>query len=230
MDAASGKAVVIIDADLQDPPTAILEMLELWRQGWDVVYGRRSQRAGETGFKRITAKYFYRFLNMLSEVPIPLDTGDFRLISRSVLDVMISMRENDRFLRGMVSWAGFRQVELPYARAARFAGVSKYPFWKMVRFATDGIISFSILPLRFATFVGILSAAVGFIGIFYALFLRLFTNNWVSGWTLLFITFVSIGGVQLLMLGILGEYVGRIYRSSKKRPLYVVAERKGFAE
>jgi dolichol-phosphate mannosyltransferase len=228
MDAARGDAAVIVDADLQDPPSVIVEMVALWRQGYDVVYGRRTRRDGETAFKRATAKQFYRVLNALSEVPIPLDTGDFRLLSRAVLDAMKSMREHDRFIRGMVSWVGFRQIELPYERAPRYAGTSKYPFWKMVRFATDGIISFSIEPLRLASWIGVAAAGLGFIGIVYALIARLFTSNWVSGWTLLFVAILLMGGIQLLMLGILGEYVGRIYRSSKDRPLYIVSERHGF--
>ncbi|MEI9994457.1 MAG: glycosyltransferase family 2 protein [Rhizomicrobium sp.] len=230
MDAAAGEAAVLIDADLQDPPAVILEMVELWRQGYDVVYGTRSEREGETSFKRVSAKYFYRILNMLSEVPIPLDTGDFRLVSRQVLETMKSMREYDRFVRGMVSWVGYRQIALPYKRAPRFAGVSKYPFWKMVRFAGDGILSFSIVPLRLATWIGVVTAGLGFLGIFYALVLRLFTSNWVSGWTLLFIAIVLMGGIQLVMLGVLGEYIGRLYRASKNRPLYVVGDRRGFGD
>lgn len=228
MDAARGEAAIVIDADLQDPPPVIVQMVELWHQGYDVVYGRRLKRDGETAFKRATAGIFYRMLNKLSEVPIPLDTGDFRLMSRPVLDAMKTLRETDRFIRGMVSWVGFRQIELPYERAPRYAGTSKYPFWKMVRFASDGIMSFSIVPLRLASWIGLTAAIIGFVGIVYALLMRLFTNNWVTGWTLLFITILFMAGVQLMMLGILGEYVGRIYRSGKERPLYIVSGRYGF--
>jgi dolichol-phosphate mannosyltransferase len=228
IDAASGDAIVIIDADLQDPPELITEMVAQWQLGYDVVYGTRIDRAGESWFKLASARAFYRLLNRLSEVPIPLDTGDFRLISRRVADALREMPERDRFLRGMVSWVGFKQVALPYRRAPRFAGQSQYPLRKMFRFATDGILSFSSAPLRVSVGLGITAAALALAGIVYALVLRLFTDIWVEGWTALMIAVLFIGGVQLISIGILGAYVGRIYNEIKRRPLYVVDERIGF--
>lgn len=228
IDAAAGDALVIIDADLQDPPEIIPEMLCKWREGYDVVYGTRLERPGESWFKLATARAYYRVLDRLSEVSIPLDTGDFRLISRRVADTLRAMPERDRFLRGMVSWIGFRQCALPYRRAERFAGVSKYPLGKMLRFATDGILSFSSAPLRLSVNLGLIAAALALIGILYALVLRIFTNIWVEGWTALMIAVLFLGGVQLISVGILGAYVGRIYNEIKNRPLYVVQERIGF--
>jgi len=225
---ASGDAVVLIDADLQDPPDVIVDMVARWREGYDVAYGVRTDRDGETRFKLATAKTFYRLLNRLSETEIPLDTGDFRLMDRAVVDVLRAMPERDRFVRGMVAWVGFRQIAVPYRRAARFAGESKYPFLKMVRFALDGLTSFSRAPLRLATWMGFLVSAVALAAITYALFLRLFTNNWVTGWTALFIAVLFIGGAQLLSLGVIGEYIGRIYGETKRRPLYLVEEARGF--
>jgi dolichol-phosphate mannosyltransferase len=225
---ASGDAIVLIDADLQDPPEIIPEMIRKWREGYDVVYGVRTERPGESAFKLATARGFYRVLNEFSDVSIPFDTGDFRLMSRKVADVLRAMPERDRFLRGMVSWAGFRQTPLPYKRAPRFAGETKYPLTKMVRFAVDGILSFSIKPLQLSVSLGMTCAVMAVIGILYALFLRVFTNIWVEGWTALMIAVLFIGGVQLISVGILGEYVGRIYSESKGRPLYVVDEYHGF--
>jgi len=228
IDAAAGDALVIIDADLQDPPELIPEMLCKWREGYDVVYGTRLERPGESWFKLATARAYYRVLDRLSEVSIPLDTGDFRLISRRVADTLRAMPERDRFLRGMVSWIGFRQCALPYRRAERFAGVSKYPLGKMLRFATDGILSFSSAPLRLSVNLGLIAATLALIGILYALVLRIFTNIWVEGWTALMIAVLFLGGIQLISVGILGAYVGRIYNEIKNRPLYVVQERIGF--
>jgi polyisoprenyl-phosphate glycosyltransferase len=229
VDAANGDAVVIIDADLQDPPEVMHEMIAKWREGYDVVYGTRTERPGESAFKLATARGFYRLLNRLSDVPIPLDTGDFRLISRNVVDTLRAMPERDRFVRGMVSWVGFRQTALPYKRAERFAGESKYPLRKMVRFAIDGILSFSTKPLQVSVAMGMFCASLSLLGIGYALFSRLFTSTWVEGWTALMIAVLFIGGVQLISVGILGEYVGRIYHEIKNRPLYVVQEYLGFA-
>jgi polyisoprenyl-phosphate glycosyltransferase len=225
---AKGDAVVVIDADLQDPPHVILEMLDRWRQGVDVAYGVRSEREGETAFKLWTAKAFYRFINRLSDVAIPLDTGDFRLMDRKVVDALLAMPERDRFVRGMVTWLGFRQEPVRYRRAARFAGETKYPLRKMLLFATDGILSFSLVPLRLAVLMGLTASGLALLGIIYALAMRLFTDVWVTGWTLLFIASLFLGGVQLLFLGIMGEYVGRIYGEVKRRPLYLVKERLGF--
>jgi dolichol-phosphate mannosyltransferase len=225
---ADGDAVILIDADLQDPPEVIPEMMKKWRDGYDVVYGVRASRDGETPFKLWTAKAFYRFINHLSETEIPLDTGDFRLIDRKVVNAFKEMPERDRFVRGMISWLGFRQTPFRYERSSRFAGETKYPFTKMVRFALDGILSFSMVPLRVATYAGFGASAVAVLGIVYALGLRLFTNIWVPGWTALMIAVLFMGGVQLLSLGIIGEYVGRIYGESKRRPLYLVDAYLGF--
>jgi dolichol-phosphate mannosyltransferase len=228
VDAAKGDAVVLIDADLQDPPEVIHEMISKWRDGFDVVYGVRTDRKGESLFKRMTARWFYRLLNSLSDVPIPLDTGDFRLISRRVADTLRAMPERDRFVRGMVSWVGFRQIALPYRRGKRFAGTSKYPLGKMLRFATDGILSFSRMPLQMSATAGMLCASLALLGIIYSVLVRLFTHDWVEGWTALMVAVLFIGGVQLIAIGIVGEYVGRIYNEIKKRPLYVVQEYIGF--
>ena len=225
-----GDAAVLIDADLQDPPEVIPQFVAAWREGYHVAYGVRTDREGETGFKRATAKLFYRLLNRVSETEIPLDTGDFRLMDRTVVEALRSMPERDRFVRGMVAWAGFRQIAIPYRRAARFAGESKYPLLRMLRFAVDGITSFSVAPLRIATFLGFAASAFALAGILYALALRLFTSNWVTGWTALFIAVLFVGGVQLLSLGIIGEYIGRIYGETKRRPLYLVQEMRGFEE
>ncbi|HSS20911.1 MAG TPA: glycosyltransferase family 2 protein [Pyrinomonadaceae bacterium] len=226
----SGDAAIIIDADLQDPPEVIPEMVARWRDGYHVVYGMRSERAGETAFKLWTAKLFYRLINRLSKVQIPLDVGDFRLIDRRVIDVLLAMPERDRFLRGMVSWIGFRQIAVMYKRAERRAGQSKYPLWKMLRFAADGVMSFSLTPLRVALWIGFLSIGFAFAGILYALIIRLYTNDWVRGWTSIFTAVLFIGGAQLVTLGIIGEYIGRIYAEVKRRPLYVVEERFGFGD
>jgi dolichol-phosphate mannosyltransferase len=228
IDAARGEAVVLIDADLQDPPEVVHEMVAKWREGYDVVYGVRTQRAGESTFKVATAHAFYRILNRMSNVPIPLDAGDFRLMSRRVVDVIRAMPERDRFVRGMVSWAGFRQVALPYHRHERFAGMTKYPLKKMLKFATDGIFSFSAAPLQMSIGLGLTAAGLALVGILYALLTRIFTNMWVEGWTALMIAVLFVGGVQLVCVGILGEYVGRIYNEVKRRPLYVVQEYIGY--
>lgn len=228
IDAANGDAVILIDADLQDPPEIVHQMIAKWRDGFDVVYGTRTERSGESAFKRVTARSFYRLLNKLSDIPIPLDTGDFRLMSRPVVDVLLAMPEHDRFVRGMVSWIGFKQTALPYRRAKRFSGDSKYPLRKMLGFAIDGILSFSIKPLRLSVTLGMVSAILSLIGIAYALFLRIFTDIWIEGWTALMITILFIGGVQLIGIGIVGEYIGRIYKEIKNRPLYVVQEYIGF--
>ncbi len=228
LDASKGDAVVIIDADLQDPPEVIHEMILEWEKGYDVVYGKRIDRKGESIFKKLTAKMFYRVLNMLSDVYIPLDTGDFRLISKNVVQNLKQMPEKDRFLRGMISWVGFRQTAIKYHRDKRFAGVSKYPLRKMLKFASDGILSFSTKPLQISIGLGMVSSFLSLLVICYALFLRIFTNIWVEGWTALMIAVLFIGGIQLLCIGILGNYIGRIYDESKNRPLYLVRQYRGF--
>ena len=225
---ATGDAVVLIDADLQDPPEVILQMIEHWRNGVEVAYGQREERDGESVFKLWTAKAFYRAINRMSHVEIPLDTGDFRLMDRKVVNALLSMPERDRFVRGMVAWVGYRQERVGYRRAARFAGSTKYPLKNMIKFAVDGILSFSMEPLRMAVWMGFAAAGLAFIGIIYAFVIRLMTNNWVPGWTLLFIALLFIGGVQLVFLGVIGEYLGRVYGEVKRRPLYLVKERLGF--
>lgn len=226
---AEGDVVGVIDADLQDPPEVFAEMLAEWRLGADVVYAVRAHRAGETAFKTWSAKRFYRLINAISDVDIPLDTGDFRLMDRCAVDALLAMPERDRFIRGMVAWVGFKQVPLPYARAPRFAGETKYPLKRMLRFAVDGLISFSLVPMRIAILTGLAAAGLALLGILYAAFMRVFTSDWVTGWTLLFIAVLFIGGVQLVFLGLIGEYVGRIYGEAKRRPLYFVKRRAGFA-
>ncbi|MCC6817370.1 MAG: glycosyltransferase family 2 protein [Bacteroidia bacterium] len=228
LDNCKGDAAVVIDADLQDPPIVILEMIKKWEEGYDVIFGKRRERAGESQFKLLTAKYFYRFINRLSDVDIPLDTGDFRLMDRIALDQFLSMRETYRFVRGMVAWIGFKQTFVEYDRESRFAGSTKYPLKKMLRLASDAILSFSNTPLKIATFVGFITSVIAFIGILYALYMRLFTENFVEGWTLLMISVLLIGGIILLVLGIIGEYVGRIYGEIKRRPLYIIKEKMGF--
>ncbi len=229
MEHAGGLAVVILDADLQDPPEVIPEFLAKWLDGYDVVYGVRSERDGETPFKRWTAKLFYRLMGHLSDVSIPVDTGDFRLMDRRVVNAMLSMPERDRFVRGMVSWLGFSQIGVPYRREARVAGVTKFPVFKMIRFALDAIFSFSTLPLRLATWVGLAASGLSVLGILVVLLDKyLAVPGMVKGWSSTVIAVLFIGGVQLICIGIIGEYVGRIYGESKRRPLYVVRERLGF--
>lgn len=225
---SSGDAVVLIDADLQDPPEIIKEMLLRWRSGVDVVYGVRAEREGETAFKRGTATIFYRLINRISDVRIPLDTGDFRLMDRRVVRALLQLPERDRFMRGMVAWLGFKQEPVRYVRAARAAGETKYPLRKMIRFAFDGILSFSVAPLRLAIWLGFATATLAALATLYAVLVRLLTKVWVPGWTFLLIAVCCIGGVQLVCLGVVGEYVGRVYGEAKKRPLYIVRERIGF--
>lgn len=227
LDVANGDAIVIIDADLQDPPEVVYQMIEKWREGFDVVYGTRIDRPGESWFKLFSAKYFYRVLNFFSDVSIPNDTGDFRLISKRVADVLRAMPERHRFIRGMVSWVGFRQISLPYKREDRKAGESKYPLGKMVKFALDGILSFSTKPLKISIAIGLMFTLLAFLGGIYVLLNRLFTSNWVAGWTTMMLVLLFMGGLQFVCLGVLGEYVGRIYRQTQGRPLYTVQEVRG---
>jgi polyisoprenyl-phosphate glycosyltransferase len=222
--AAAGQCVVIIDADLQDPPEVILQMVDRWRQGYEVVYGIRETRAGESGFKLRSAQAFYRLINKLSDVHIPLDTGDFRLLDRRAVNALLAMPERHRLLRGMASWIGFRQFGLKYPREARFAGTTKYPLKKMLNLALDGIFSFSTVPLRFVTFLGLFTAALAMAGISYSLAVRIFTSHWVAGWATLILAVLFTGGVEMFCFGILGEYIGRIYTEIKQRPLFIVRE------
>ena len=228
LDAAHGDAVAVIDADLQDPPEVIPQMLARWRDGADVVYGVRATRQGESAFKRGTAHLFYRFLQKLGNADIPADVGDFRLMDRAVVDTLRDMPERDRFLRGMVVWAGFRQEGVSYERHARAAGETKFPFRRMFAFALDGIFSFSTVPLRIASWLGLFVSILSMVGVVYAFYIKLFTVGVVPGWAAQWIGTLFLGGVQLLSLGVIGEYVGRIYGEVKRRPLYVVKERIGF--
>ena len=224
LDRADGDAVVVMDADLQDPPEVVAQMVEQWRAGYDVVYGVRSRRHGETIFKKLTAALFYRFLRSMTGVEIPVDAGDFRLMSRPAMLALRALRERHRFVRGMVAWVGFRQTGVTYERSARFAGDTKYPVRKMVRFALDGITSFSTVPLRVATWLGVLSgfAAVA-VGI-WALYIKFYVSGVVPGWTTIMILVAFSSSVQLMVMGILGEYIGRAYDELKRRPLYLVSE------
>ena len=228
IDAACGDVVILIDADLQDPPELVVEMLERWRAGADVVYGVRVKRDGENLFKRLTAAVFYRVLRAVSETAIPVDVGDFRLMDRRVVDVLRAMPERDRFLRGMVAWVGFHQEPLPYRRDARTAGETKYPLWKMLRFAVVGIVSFSSAPLRAATWLGFATASLALVGIAVTIYQKLVLDVTVPGWAATFVALLFFSGVQLVTIGIIGEYVGRLYHEAKGRPLYVVAGRHGF--
>jgi dolichol-phosphate mannosyltransferase len=229
MDLARGKAVVIMDADLQDPPEVVVEMMAKFREGYDVVYGRRRKRVGETWFKLTTAKVFYRLFAAMIPIEVPLDTGDFRLMSRRVVLTLRGLRESHRFVRGLVAWAGFRQTAVEYDRAARVAGETKYPLRKMVSFALDGIASFSTLPLRAATYIGVIvglaSVLYGFVAILTAI-----VGFTVPGWTTTVVLVSFLFSVQLIVTGVLGDYVGRIYEQVKRRPLYVVGEKINFGK
>jgi dolichol-phosphate mannosyltransferase len=224
LDYSHGKAVVIMDADLQDPPEVIPELVERWQEGYEVVYAVRTEREGETWFKRFTAALFYRLINRITDVDLPVDTGDFRLMDRAVVNALTSMREQHRFPRAMVAWVGFRQIGVPYRRAARFAGETKYPFRKMLRLALNAITGFSYFPLQIATYLGFVSAGLSIFAIPVVALLRLMGNQAFFGQASTLIAVLFLGGVQLISLGILGEYIGRIYDESKGRPLYIVRE------
>ncbi|MEN3185783.1 MAG: glycosyltransferase family 2 protein [Atribacterota bacterium] len=222
MDYARGRAVIVIDADLQDPPEVIPEMLTKWREGYEVVYGKRIKREGETFFKRFTALLFYRLLQKMTNVDIPLDTGDFRLLDRKVVEVMRLLREKNRFVRGLVSWIGFRQVALPYVREKRFAGETKYPLRKMLKLAWDGMTSFSDKPLKIASYVGFLLSLVSFVYLLVIIISKLLGKSTVPGWASLAVINLFFSGIILVILGVMGEYIGRIYDEAKGRPLYIV--------
>ncbi len=228
MDNATGQAIVVIDADLQDPPEVILKMIEKWEEGYEVVYGKRTVRKGETFFKKCTAAIFYRFLKSMTNVEIPVDTGDFRLIDRKVCDVMRGLTEQNRYVRGLVSWVGFRQTAVEYVREERFAGETKYPLKKMLKFAMDGITSFSYKPLKMATYLGFTLSALSFLYLIIVLYLKLALNSTVQGWASILAVNLFFNGIMLVILGIIGEYIGRIYDESKKRPLYIMREKVGF--
>lgn len=219
---AAGNAVVLIDADLQDPPEFIIDLYAKYKEGYDVVYAVRQQRAGESYFKLATAKLFYRLLHRITNMNIPLDTGDFRIMGRNVVDVIKSMQEKHRFIRGMVTWVGFKQTGLLYHRKERFAGQSKYPLIKMIRFALDGITAFSTAPLRMVSYLGFTIATVGFLYALYVLYFKLFTDETVPGWSSVMIVTLLMSGINLITLGIMGQYIGRISEESKNRPLYII--------
>jgi len=228
IDHAAGEAVVVIDADLQDPPEVIPDLIKAWQNGAELVYAQRSERKGETLFKKFTASFFYRLITSMTDLKIPVDTGDFRLMDRKVVEALKAVREHHRFMRGLSIWVGFKQAGVQYVRQERFAGETKYPLKKMVRFATDGITSFSYVPLQLATTAGFIFAGVALVSIPVVAILRLLGNNFFGGQATTLIAVLLLGGVQLIFLGILGEYLGRIYDEVKKRPLYIVSEKLGF--
>lgn len=222
IDISVGGHVVLIDADLQDPPEFIIDLYKKQQEGFDVVYAIRTKRKGESYFKMTTAKIFYRLLFKMTDINIPLDAGDFRIMRRNVVDVLKKMPETHRFIRGMVSWVGFKQIGIEYERQERFAGETKYPFKKMIVFAIDALTSFSTAPLKLATYFGFFVSLFGLLGIVWVLYTKYFTTNNITGWSSLMVTVLFMGGVQLLTLGIIGQYIGRISEESKNRPLYII--------
>jgi len=224
---SKGDCVISIDADLQDPPEIISEMIEKWLSGAKVVYAKRKTREVDSFFKKKTAAFFYSFINFLSETPIPEEVGDYRLLDREIVQFLNNLPEQSRFLRGLVAWGGYPAEYVYFKREKRFAGKTHYTFSKMLNFAMEGIISFSIKPLRLASYFGFVAAGIGFLGILYAVIGRIFLpSHYVTGWTALFVGIMFIGGVQLLTIGIIGEYVSRIYREIQKRPQYLIKETK----
>ena len=224
LDAARGEAVVIIDVDLQDPPEVIPELVAKWREGNDVVFARRLEREGETFLKRLTAYGFYRALNAIADRPIPADVGDFRLMSRRAVDALLRLRERHRFMKGLYSWIGFRQAEVPYVRAPRAAGTSKFNYWRLWNFSIEGFTSFSIRPLQAASYFGF---AIAVLSVIYGTFMIIRTllyGNPVAGYPSLLVVVLFLGGVQLISLGVIGEYLGRVFNETKQRPLYLVAD------
>ncbi len=222
---AKGDCVITIDADLQDPPEIIHEMIEKWKKGAKVVYARRKTREVDSFFKKQTASYFYRLINFLSETPIPDEVGDFRLLDKEIVLFLNNLPEQSRFLRGLVAWGGYPAEYVYFKREKRLAGETHYTMSKMINFALEGIISFSTKPLRIASFMGIFSAGIGFLGIIYAIIGKYFyPAGWVTGWTALFVGIMFVGGVQLLTIGIIGEYISRIYIEIQKRPQYLIKE------
>ena len=223
-DYARGNAIVIIDADLQDPPEVILELAKKWKEGYEVVYAVRGEREGESWFKKFTAAMFYRIIYSITDVKIPVDTGDFRLMDRKVVDVLKQMKERHRFPRGMSAWVGFKQIGVTYKRAARIAGVTKYPFSKMLKLALNAITGFSYFPLQVATYFGFFSAGVSILAIPIVVYMRMTGSGAFFGQATTLIAVLFLGGVQLISLGILGEYIGRLYDEAKGRPLYIVRD------
>jgi len=228
IDEARGDAVVVIDADLQDPPEIIPDMIEKWQDGYDVVYGVRRQRTGESRMKRATAAIFYRMLRWFTNIEIPVDVGDFRLISSRAAAQLRQLREKDRFVRGLVSWIGFPQTGVPYDREERHAGSTKYPYRKMLQFAVDGITSFSSMPLKLASWLGYLASLFAFLYLL-SVFVQKMMGHTVEGWATIMVAMLFLGGVQLICIGIIGEYIGRIFNETKSRPMYVIESIDGVA-
>ncbi len=223
---AIGDCVITLDADLQDPPEIIDQMIRKWQQGYEIVYAKRKTRQ-DSFFKKLTAFGFYRLLNFLSDTPIPTDVGDFRLQDRRVNDYLIKLPEHNQFLRGLVAWGGFKEIYLTINRRKRYAGNTHYTFSKMINFALDGIISFSTKPLRIAIYMGFFASLVGMLGIIYALLQRFLLSSeyWVTGWTALFVAILFLGGTQLITIGIIGEYIGKIYKEAQNRPQYLLKKK-----
>lgn len=231
MDYAAGECMVIIDGDLQDPPELIPDMINRWREGYDVVYGKRISRQGESLFKKTTAKAYYRILRGLTNVDIPVDTGDFRLIDRKVCEALKQLPERSRYVRGLMSWVGFKQIAIEFERSERFAGETKYPLKKMLKLAMDGIMSFSYKPLKLASYLGAILSGISFLYLIFVLIQKLFfPETSQSGWTSLIAVSLFFNGIILLMLGIIGEYIGRIYEEAKGRPLYIISELKNMED
>ena len=223
---AQGDCAITLDADLQDPPEVINKMIKKWQEGYEVVYGQRLDRQTDSFFKKTTADFFYRVMNFLSDTQIPKHVADFRLLDKKVINFLNSLPERSRFLRGLVAWPGFKSTIIRYKREKRFAGKTHYSLSKMINFALEGIISFSVKPLRMATYLGFLVAFFGFLGIIYAIVGKfIFPEHWVTGWTALFVGIMFLGGVQLITIGIIGEYIGKIYEQVKSRPFYVIKEK-----
>lgn len=230
MDYSQGDAIAIIDADLQDPPMIILEMIKEWEKGYEIVYGKRKKRTGETVFKKFTASLYYRFLRKMTETEIPVDTGDFRLIDRKVCNAMKSLTERNRYVRGLVSWVGFKQTYVEYERNPRFAGETKYPLKKMIKLAMDGITSFSYKPLKLATTIGFIFSVLSFVYMLVVLYKKLFTDTTITGWSSTVVILLFTQGIVLMVLGLIGEYMGRIYDEIKGRPIYIVDTILGYEE
>lgn len=224
LDHVDADAAIVIDSDLQDPPELIPTFVKHWREGYDVVYGTRASRAGETGFKKMTATGFYRVMERLSATPIPRDTGDFRLLSRRALDALKQVRERQRFMKGLFTWVGFRQLSVIYHRDPRHAGQTKWNYWKLWNFAIEGITSFSNAPLKIATYFGLLAAVLSFMFGLWVLGKAFWFGDPVRGYPSLMVVVLFLGGVQLMALGVIGEYLGRLYVESKQRPLYLIDE------
>ena len=224
MENARGQAVFVIDADLQDPPEVFPEMAAKWKEGYHVIYGKRIERKGESIFKRLSARIFYRFLRRMTSVDLPPDTGEFRLIDRKVCDAVNKLPEKSRYIRGLVSWVGFKQIPIEYVREERFAGVTKYPLRKMITFAMDAITSFSYKPLKLATMLGFSISLLSFLYILYVIYQRFFTDRTITGWASTIAAILFTQGIVLMILGLMGEYIGRIYTELQNRPNYIIQE------